>query len=386
MRKQIETVLHIDPALPNLQSKFYGSFTVAPGVSADRVSYATAYSLRVPAIVYHESGPTITKHPGIVIVNGHRTDKSTWYSYWAGILYARAGAVVVTYDQIGEFERNRDRLSQTAQHDTPQSPDDMARRLSGLMITDAMQAVNYLSSRNDVDKKRIAVLGFSMGSFISSITCALDARIHACVLAGGGDLDGNDGYWDNSNKMCQGIPYRSLDFLDNRGAALYALNALRGPTLIMNGTDDTVVDIPNHEQPWFDQLRRETIQKLGNSKNIFETQFVPGGGHRPYFVTKNGALWLEEKLHFPNWTKKQIEAMPETKISEWAAANHLAGFSSHGALHNDAGTVALGNNIPAVPRDQLKAVPEAVWQSTMEDYIYESWVEHARSAITSGAP
>ena len=139
MRRQVEATLHVDPNLFKLEDKFYGSITVAPGVAADRVSYATAYSLRVPAIVYHEAGPTITRHPALVIVNGHGGDKSSWYAYWAGILYARAGAVVLTYDPIGEFERNRERLSKTSQHDTVLSPDDMARRLSGLMITDVMQ-------------------------------------------------------------------------------------------------------------------------------------------------------------------------------------------------------------------------------------------------------
>jgi dienelactone hydrolase len=386
MRKQVEAALHVDPELFNVDDKFYGNVTVAPGVAADRVSYATAYSLRVPAIVYHEAGPTITKHPALVIVNGHGGDKSSWYSYWSGILYARAGAVVLTYDPVGEFERNRERLSHTSQHDTELSPDDMARRLSGLMITDVMQAVSYLSSRHDVDKKRIAVLGFSMGSFVSALTCALDTRIHACVLAGGGDLDGPNGYWDNSRKMCQGIPYKSVSFLGERGPALYALNAERGPTLVINGTDDSVVDITHHEQPWFEQLRAATIQRLGSSKNVFDFQFVPGGTHRPYFVTKNAALWLEEKLKFPNWSKNQIESMPETNIGAWAAANHVAGFTSSYAKQNEGLTQALGGNIPAVPRDQLQAVPEAVWESASGDYIYESWVEHARSAISSGAP
>ncbi|MBV8866479.1 MAG: acetylxylan esterase, partial [Acidobacteriaceae bacterium] len=213
LRKQIEQTLHVTQPLPNLQEKSYGHFSVAEGVSADRASYATAYGLRVPAIIYREAGPTITKHPALIIVNGHRGDKSSWYAYWAGIFYARAGAVVLTYDPIGEYERNKERLSRTGQHDEYIPPDDMARRLAGLMITDVMQAVTYLSGRNDVDNKRIAVLGYSMGSFVSSLACALDTRIQACVLAGGGDLDGPDGYWDRSDKMCQGIPYRSLMFL-----------------------------------------------------------------------------------------------------------------------------------------------------------------------------
>jgi len=366
LRKQVRETFHISDPLPNLQSKSYGSFSVAPDVVADRVSYATDYSLRVPAIVYHSAGATITKHPALVLINGHGGDKASWYAYWTGILYARAGAVVVTYDPIGEYERNKERRSQTGQHDELVPPDDMARRMAGLMITDAMQGVRYLAERRDVDEKRIAVLGFSMGSFINSLVCAIDTSIHACVLAGGGDLDGPGGYWDSSGKkMCQAIPYQSLKFLGDRGPMIFALHAKRGPTLVINGTADRVVDISHHGQDFFENLRKQTIAQLGSSKEVFDFTLIPEGGHSPYFLTKSGALWLQEKLKFPNWTKKQIEAMPETETN---------------------GMKALGPNIPAVPRDDLHAIPDAVWQSQQESYIYETWLDRAQVAIRTGAP
>ena len=386
LRQQISQTLHVPQPLPSLQQKSYGTFSPLPGVSIERVSYATAYALRVPALVYRETSPTIIRHPALIIVNGHRGDKSSWYAWWAGILYARAGAVVLTYDPIGEFERNKERLSKTDQHDQFIPPDDMARRLSGLMITDVQQAVSYLATRKDVDPKRIAVLGYSMGSFISSLACAIDTRVHACVLAAGGDLDGPDGYWDKSNKMCQGIPYRSLSFLGDRGPVLFALNAKRGPTLIINGADDEVVDIPHHAQEWFQNLHKQTVSTLGSSKTVFGFAFVPGGGHRPYFLTRIAALWLEEKLKFPNWDRKQIESLSETEIGRWFAQTDPAFHSSPNQLLNEAGTVALGDNIPAVPRDQLHALPESVWSYEQQNYIYETWVDRAQAAIRSGAP
>src|SRR5690348_6834513 len=366
LRKQMRETLHVSDSLPKLESKSYGSFAVGPDVAAERVSYATDYSLRVPAIVYHSAGATITKHPGLVIVNGHGGDKSSWYAYWAGVLYARAGAVVLTYDPIGEYERNKERRSQTGQHDQIVPPDDMARRMAGLMITDIMQGVRYLAERRDVDNKNIAVLGFSMGSFISSLACAIDTSVHACVLAGGGDLDGPGGYWDSSGKkMCQAIPYQSLKFLGDRGPMIFALNAKRGPTLIINGTADRVVDISHHGREFFENLRKQTIAALGSSKEVYDFTLIPEGGHSPYFLSKPAALWLEEKLKFPNWTKKQIEAMPETE--------------THGMK-------ALGADIPAVRRDDLHAIPDAVWQSQQESYIYETWVERAQAAVRTGAP
>jgi dienelactone hydrolase len=387
LRKQIEATLHVPEPLPNPQPKSYGSFSPAAGVAADRVAYTTAYSLRVPAIVYHPPGATITQHPAIVVVNGHGGDKSSWYAYWTGILYARAGAIVLTYDPIGEYERNAERRSNTSQHDEYIPPDDMARRMNGLMVTDAMQAVNYLLTRKDVDAKHIAVVGYSMGSFISSLVCAVDTRVHACVLVGGGDLDRPGGYWDSSaKKMCQSIPYQSLSFLGDRGAVLYALIAKRGPTLVWNGTADTVVDIPKHAQPWFEDLRQRTIAELGSSKDIFEFGFTPDGGHRPYFVTKPVALWLAQQLRLPGWTKKQIEGMPETRMMDWAAKNGITTPPSVKTETGEGGTMALGADIPAVSRADLHAIPEAVWDAERENFVYETWVDRAKSAITAGAP
>jgi dienelactone hydrolase len=387
LRNQVERTLHIQQPLPKPQPKSYGQFSPAPGVEAERVAYSTDYSLRVPAIVYHPVGATITKHPALIVVNGHGGDKSSWYAYWTGILYARAGALVLTYDPIGEYERNAERRSGTGQHDEYVAPDDMARRMAGLMVTDVMQAVSYLLTRKDVDPKRIAVLGYSMGSFISSLACAVDTRVRACVLVGGGDLDGPGGYWDSSyKKMCQSIPYQSLTMLGDRGAVLFALMAKRGPTLVWNGTADTVVDIPHHDQAWFEDLHKRTTAELGSSKDLFEFGFTPGGGHRPYFVTKPVALWLEQQLHFPNWSKKDIETMPETHIMEWAAKNGLTSSNSLKNENGEGGTMALGNDIPAVPRASLHAIPDAVWDSERESFVYETWVDRAKSAISSGAP
>ena len=384
LRREIKTTLSVPDTLPSIEAKAYGKFSPAQGVDADRVSYSTAYELRVPAIVYHPAGATITRHPALVIVNGHGGDKSSWYAYWSGILYARAGAVVLTYDPIGEYERNRERRSKTGQHDQIVEPEEqMARRTAGLMITDVMQAVSYLLQRPDVDPKRIAVLGYSMGSFVSSVACATDTRVHACVLVGGGNLDEPGGRWDTKGKpMCESLPYQSLKVLGDRGAVIYALHAKRGPTFVYNGTADNIVDI-NHHPGFFEDLRKRTVAELGSSKDVFDFAFQEGTGHAPYFVTKPVALWLEDKLKFPDWTKKQIEQIPETQISEWAQANHLpqdAVSSSEGKL------MGLGKDIPAVPRDELHAVPEPVWDSQQDSYIYETWLERAKAAVTSGAP
>src|SRR5262249_55373130 len=151
--KQIRAALFVPDPLPALAAENYGQVEVAPGVVAERVSYATDYGLRVPAIIYRPQRPA-GKLPGLIVVNGHGGDKYSWYAFYSGILYARAGAVVLTYDPIGEGERNAQRKNGTRQHDRDLEPiEQMGRRMGGLMMTDVMQAVSYLAERPDVDPK-----------------------------------------------------------------------------------------------------------------------------------------------------------------------------------------------------------------------------------------
>ena len=380
-RKQIKEALFIPDPLPKLTPKNYGSFSPADGVVAERVTYGTTYGMRIPAIVYRPA-KRIARLPGMVIVNGHSGDKTSWYAFYSGILYARAGAVVVTYDPVGEDERNNDRKSETNTHDTVVPGEQMPARMGGQMITDILQAVSYLGSRADVDPKRIAVAGYSMGSFHSVLAGAIDPRIHALVLSGGGNLDGPGDYWARSPKvMCQSGPSKALDFLPDRGAILYALNQRRGSTLIMNGTADPVIVSVNTQEPFFARLRERTAAVSGTSAGLFETYWFPGAGHRPNFVTRPAALWLEQQLHFPNWTEDKIRSAGEVKVSEWAAATGAHVGQRFQTELSENGVRALISDVPNVPREELQAVPAAEWRRNKDDFTWEQWVTRA-SALT----
>jgi len=383
-RQRIARTLFVSEPQPPLASSKHNSFEPAPGVIAERISYGTQYGMRIPAILYRPARPAGVKLPAIIVVNGHGGDKYAWYSSYTGILYARGGAVVLTYDPIGEGERNSERKSVTRQHDTPVEPEEMGRRMSGLMITDVRQAVSYLAQRPDVDASRISAAGYSMGSFVLGITCAIETRLRACVLVGGGNLDGPGGYWDRSNHtMCQAIPYKALLFLGDRGATLYDLQASRGPTMIFNGTADGVVTSePEGPQAFFDGLRKRTIALHGSAANVFEFGFEPGAGHRPYFVTRPVALWLYKQLKFPNWTEAGIAAMPETHVGEWAHREHVYIEPAYDTEVREAGVRALGSGIPGLTREQLTAVPLAEWQRDKDRFVYEKWIEHARASVS----
>ena len=255
--------------------------------------------------------------------------------------------------------------------------------MGGLMITDVMQAVSYLSSRPDVDPHRIAVLGFSMGSFITSLAGAVDPRIHSVLLVGGGDLDGPGGYWDPSHAMmCQAGPYRSLTFLGDRPAVLFTLQARRGDTFIINGTADTVVDIPHHGPDFFADLRKRVITLNGSDSGVFTNYFDPGASHRPSWVTPRAATWLDNQLHFPTWPAKiaQPADRPHRRLGR---SGRPASRKNYDRDDRDAGIIALAADVPLLTVDQLDVLPLTEWQSRKSDFIYATWLQRAAAAAAS---
>jgi hypothetical protein len=331
--------------------------------------------------------PTVKKRrgklPGILVVNGHGSDKFGWYAMYTGMEFARAGAVVVTYDMIGEGERNIEKRSQANSHDKQvTSPSglpatDWGQRLAGLMQVDLMQGVSYLAEQPEVDGKRIAVLGYSMGSFVTGIAGAIDTRIHAILLSGGGVFDGPGGYFDSGQLPCQGPPYRALQGIGDRSAIIFALNADRGPMYVMNGAEDTVMDIPHHLQPWFEQVRTRASAVLGSDKNMFTTVFYPGVSHRPSWENRDAATWLEKNIHFGIWTGKAIETMPTTHIATWAKYNKVTVGPSEMREEREGGIDALGIRFPNIARQDLMVLPEIEWVARRNQLTYEAWAAKA---------
>ena len=384
LRDKIRSTLFVPNSLPSLNAESHGTFEPMPGVIAERITYHTLFDMEVPAILYLPNPRPTGKIPALIVVNGHGGDKYSWYAFYSGMLYAKAGAAVLTYDPIGEGERNIHRQSGTRAHDVRQNPPELGRRMGGLMMTDVMQAVSYLSQRPEVDASRIAAMGYSMGSFVLALAGAVETRLHAVVLVGGGNLDGPGGVWDHSKPMCQGIPYRSLSFLGDRPAVLYSLQAARGPLLIYDGYQDSTVSIPRlGSWKFFDNLYERTSMIKGSSKGVFDYDFTQGG-HRPNFVTKPVAIWLEKKLDFPNWTEDEIRKMPETHISEWAKNNGVPLDPSYSSEIREGGTRALGKGIPAPTRQDLSVFSEEQWNIQKDKLIYESWLHAAKLAVVKG--
>jgi hypothetical protein len=179
--------------------------------------------------------------------------------------------------------------------------------------------------------------------------------------------------------MCQAYPYKALRFLGDRAAVLYSLH---NRTLVYNGLEDTTVAIPQFGESGFRDLQTRTARLRGGL--ALETMFHPGTGHRPYFVTKPVALWMEKRLDFPAWSAQQIETMTTSRISEWAKANAVDMDPLYATEHREGGTPALGSGVPGIPRAQLHVFSETEWQSARENLIHESGAPKPKADRSTG--
>src|ERR1700730_13493587 len=94
-RREIRKELYVPETLPKLEAKTWSTFSPTSGVLAERVTYATADGMVVPAIVYRPDPKTVKgrgKLPGSVVVNGQGGDKFSWYAFYSGMMFAKAGA------------------------------------------------------------------------------------------------------------------------------------------------------------------------------------------------------------------------------------------------------------------------------------------------------
>jgi hypothetical protein len=218
-----------------------------------------------------------------------------------------------------------------------------------------------------------------MGSFVVALAGAVDPRLDACVVAAGGGLHIPRGEYKPAKSKpsrVQGLPDRSLAFLGDVPAILYALHASRGPTLIVNGTLDWDGNPRKKGQGMdlFGDMRARTIALRGTPDRVFDIgAFQPGAIHRPYFVTKDVALWLERHIDFPNWSAADIQAMPETYIRDWARDEHVEidpGYTTEGL---ESGTHALGQGIPGISEQQLNVFSLEEWRRMKDRLTLDAW-------------
>jgi hypothetical protein len=294
----------------------------AEGCTIESVTYAAAPGSRVTALLYLPE-PVNGPVPAVVVACGHGGSKSAPYAQYAGQLYAKTGFICLVPDTIGEEERHVRRRMGTRAHDlywlghrTPEFVcQSLKRMVLGKIVLDLVRGIDYLETRPEVDRRRIGIVGYSLGGASAGFTSILDKRIRAAVLCGWVFR----AHYGRYGKYCTRMPYAA--FASMMGSdEMTALLAPRVATLFMTGAKDTIMDDEEGGAATVRDLAanlegaRAILDEAGLDGTI-ESEVEPEADHRPYFLTRRSVTWLRSHLA----RDEQRRAIPEQPIrfGEW---------------------------------------------------------------------
>ena len=129
-------------------------------------------------------------YPGVLIPLGHADKGKARAGYFkAGVVAARAGMAALAYDPVDQGERRQlpeaKRIFNVAGHvNAGMRAHLVGWNFSRFRIWDAMRSLDYLQSRPEVDRSRLAVMGQSGGGTVTAYVAALDPRIKVSCPAG----------------------------------------------------------------------------------------------------------------------------------------------------------------------------------------------------------
>jgi len=198
VRQKILTLIGGLPEKTPLTAKVLGT-TQAEGFRIEKILYESQPNFPVTALLYlpdpkpGTNPNTQQKLPAIVVAPGHGfTGKASDYTFAS--TFARNGFAVLSYDPIGQGERlqypdpsdpSKTLLkAATGEHgEAGLQPTLIGDAPSRIVVWDSIRAVDYLTSRPEVDPNRIGAFGCSGGGTMTALLGALDPRVHAIAVA-----------------------------------------------------------------------------------------------------------------------------------------------------------------------------------------------------------
>jgi predicted esterase len=145
----------------------------------------------------------------------------------------------------------------------------LAKRWRAAM-DEARVALRFLAEQDEVDRDRLAIVGYSMGAYLGVMVAAKDDAVRALVLAAGGDLPANTPYAPLVRTLVDPI----------RAVRQYAGR----PLLMVHGRHDRTI-LPDQAERLYDAA--------GQPKSI---QWYDGGHWLPDGAVRRAVEWVAENV------------------------------------------------------------------------------------------
>jgi dienelactone hydrolase len=138
-------------------------------------------------------------------------------------------------------------------------------------LAECRAALRYLADRPDIDGERLALVGYSLGSYLGVMVAAREPSVRALVLAAGGDLPETTPYARIIRAVVD--PARAVRKLAGR------------PLLMVNGRNDRTIR-PSQAERLFAAAREPK-----------EIQWWDAGHWLPQGAIEGAAKWLSKRVH-----------------------------------------------------------------------------------------
>ena len=227
-------------------------------------------------------------------------NSKAWANQYFSDLYpgdelAKRGYVVLSFDALGWGDRSVKNFSTGSQQSLASNMFNMGTSFAGLIAQEDCRAAKFLASLPQVDKERVACIGFSMGGFrswqLAAISDDIKAGVSVCwlgtmkghIVEKDGQLKGNSAY-----SMLHPTMAKFLDYPDIAGLAAPK------PMYFIGGDKDAVNPNAGTEEAY---AKVHKIWTAANAGDKVKTEIVPGMEHAfPAEQQKAAFDWLDKQF------------------------------------------------------------------------------------------